>query len=83
LFDRQKLTHSQLYIRSHHHPPLGSQQPHVLPLTPPRQKLSVRAAAARRSAKCSHSHSELRSHRQDISLPFASLTRTHSKLQPA
>jgi hypothetical protein len=83
LFDRQKLSHSQLYIRSHHHPPLGSQQPHVLQLTPPRQKLTVRAAAAHLRAKCSHSQSEQRSHRQDISLPFASLTRTHSKLKPA
>jgi hypothetical protein len=40
LFDRQKLSHSQLYIRSHHHPPLGSQQPHVLQLTPPDPKLT-------------------------------------------
>lgn len=51
-------------------------------MTPPHQKLTARAAAAHRSAKCSHSQSKLRSHRQDISLP-ASLTRTHSKLKPA
>jgi hypothetical protein len=37
-------------------------------LTPPRQKLTVSAAAAHRSAKCCHSQSELRSRHQDISL---------------
>ncbi|MBD1887473.1 hypothetical protein [Microcoleus vaginatus] len=67
MFDRQKFGPNQCHIRSHLQQRLTSQQPHVLQPRP--QKLTVSVVPAHGSAKCCHSETELRSRRQDISLP--------------